>query len=89
MYFVDDNCIRCGFYECKECGYRFLSEIVMPKIPCPNCAADIDYEIGPDESMEELTDTAILLEVVEGNENVRRYDTLLSCAFVDNEDWID
>ena len=24
MYYVPDGTTRCGFYECKECGYRFL-----------------------------------------------------------------
>ena len=31
------------------------------EIPCPDCEAEIDYEIGPDESMEDILDTAQLL----------------------------
>ena len=34
---------------------------MMEKIPCPDCEAEIDYEIGPDESMEDILDTAQLL----------------------------
>ncbi len=28
----------------------------LEKIPCPDCEAEIDYEIGPDESMEDILD---------------------------------
>lgn len=35
---------------------------MMEKIPCPDCEAEIDYEIGPDESMEDILDTAQLSE---------------------------
>lgn len=47
------------------------------KNPCPYCEQDADMEIGPDESMEELTDTAELQEIVEG-ENVEKMDRLLA-----------
>ena len=40
----------------------------MSRIPCPDCAAEIDYEIGPDETMEDVVDTAVLLEKIEGEE---------------------
>ena len=49
MYYVPDGTKECGFYECKKCGNRFLSLQTMEKIPCPECEAEIDYEIGPDE----------------------------------------
>ena len=55
-------------YECKKCGNRFLSMQTMSRIPCPDCAAEIDYEIGPDETMEDVVDTAVLVEKIEGEE---------------------
>lgn len=54
MYYVPDVTKKCGYYECKKCGNRFLSLQMMEKIPCPDCEAEIDYEIGPDENMEDL-----------------------------------
>ena len=52
----------------------------MKKIACPDCESEIDYEIGPDESMENVIDTAELLEKIEGEEEVEKMDTLLSLA---------
>ena len=51
MYYVPEGTKTCGYYECKKCGNRFLSMQTMSRIPCPDCAAEIDYEIGPDETM--------------------------------------
>ena len=56
MYYVPDGTKECGFYECKKCGNRFLSLQTMKRIPCPDCEAEIDYEIGPDESLEDALD---------------------------------
>ena len=43
---------------------------------------------GPDESMEELTDTAELQEIVEG-ENVEKMDRLLSLAITGGDyEWL-
>ena len=56
MYYVPDGTKECGFYECKKCGNRFLSLQTMKRIPCPDCEAEIDYEIGPDESLEDVLD---------------------------------
>ena len=50
MYYVPDGTKTCGYYECKKCGNRFLSLQTMEKIPCPDCEAEVDYEIGPGES---------------------------------------
>lgn len=76
-------------YECKKCGYRFLSLQTMKKIACPDCESEIDYEIGPDESMENVIDTAELLEKIEGEEEVEKMDTLLSLAITGgDESWI-
>lgn len=67
----------------------FLSMQTMNKIPCPDCESEIDYEIGPDESMEDILDTAELLEKIEGGEEVEKMDTLLSLAITGgDESWI-
>lgn len=87
MYFVPDGTKKCGFYECKKCDYRFLSLETTEKIACPICEEDIDYEIGPDECLEDLLETAILQQVVEGDD-VERMDALLSVAYTDDESWI-
>ena len=61
----------------------------MSRITCPDCAAEIDYEIGPDETMEDVVDTAVLVEKIEGEEEVARMDALLSLAVTGgNFDWI-
>ena len=62
MYYVPDGTKECGYYECKKCGNRFLSMQTMKRIPCPDCEAEIDYEIGPDESLEDVLDTAELIQ---------------------------
>ena len=61
MYYVPDGTKTCGYYECKKCGNRFLSLQTMEKIPCPDCEAEVDYEIGPGESLEDVLDTAVML----------------------------
>ena len=82
MYYVPDGTTKCGFYECKSCKSRFLSLQTMKKIPCPYCEQDAD------ESMEELTDTAELQEIVEG-ENVEKMDRLLSLAITGGDyEWL-
>lgn len=89
MYYVPDGTKICGFYFCKKCEEKFLSLQTMKKIPCPSCEQDIDYEIGPDESIDDLLDTAELIEVVEGEENVEKMDGLLSLAITGGDyDWI-
>ena len=80
MYYVPDGTTKCGFYECKCCRSRFLSLQTMKKIPCPYCEQDSD--------MEELTDTAELQEIVEG-ENVEKMDRLLSLAITGGDyEWL-
>ena len=60
----------------------------MESIDCPICEADVDLEIGPDEDMSNIKDTAKLIEVLEG-EDVEKMDTLLSLAITGgNYDWI-
>ena len=62
----------------------------MKEFPmCPECEAEIDYEIGPDESLEDVLDTAVLLEKIEGSEEVEKMDALLSLAITGGDDsWI-
>ena len=79
MYYVPDGTEMCGFYECEEC----------PKLVCPYCGEQPDMEIGPDEEMPVAKETAKLLEVVEGAENVERMDALLSLAVTGGDyEWI-
>lgn len=89
MYYVPDGTKECGYYECKKCGNRFLSMQTMKKIPCPDCESEIDYEIGPDESLEDVLDTAELIEKIEGEEEVEKMDALLSLAVTGGDyNWI-
>lgn len=89
MYYVPDVTKTCGYYECKKCGNRFLSLQTMEKIPCPDCEAEVDYEIGPGESLEDVLDTAVLLQKIEGEEEVEKMDALLSLAITGGDfDWI-
>ena len=89
MYYVPDGTKECGYYQCEKCGNRFLSQQTMGKIPCPDCAAEIDYEIGPDESLEDVLDTAELIEKIEGEEEVAKMDALLSLALTGGDyNWI-
>ena len=55
-----------------------------------NCADFMnDMEIGPDEEMPVAKETAKLLEMVEGTENVERMDALLSLAVTGGDyEWI-
>ena len=77
MYYVPDGTKTCGYYECKKCGNRFLSLQTM------------DYEIGPGESLEDVLDTAVLLQRIEGEEEVEKMDALLSLAITGGDfDWI-
>lgn len=88
MYYVPDGTKKCGYFECEKCGEKFLSLQTMENIPCPYCEADRDLEIGPDEDMQEVQDTAKLIQVLEGEE-VEKMDGLLSLAITGgNYDWI-
>lgn len=88
MYYVPDGTKRCGYYECTGCGNKFLSLDMTEKLACPYCDEDIDLEIGPDEDMQALQETAKLIKVVEGEE-VEQLDMLLSLAITGgNYDWI-
>ncbi len=80
MYYVPDGTTLAGFYECKECANRFLSIQVGPSLVCPYCGEQPNMEIGPDEEMPVATETAKLISVVQGEEEVERMDALLSLA---------
>lgn len=89
MYYVPDDTEMCGFYECKECGSRFLSLKIGPQIVCPYCGEEPDMEIGPDEEMPVAKEDAKLLQVVRGAEEVERMDSLLSLAITGGDyNWI-
>ena len=76
MYYVPDGTKECGYYECKKCGNRFLSMQTMKRIPCP-------------ESLEDVLDTAELIQKIEGEEEVEKMDTLLSLALTGGDySWI-
>lgn len=88
MYYVPDGTKKCGFYECTQCRDRFLSIRLDSWIPCPNCEAEADPEIGPDEEMTVGGETAKLLQVVEGDE-VEKMDKLLSLAVTGGDyEWL-
>ena len=89
MYYVEDGTDRCGFYECDECGNRFLHVRIVPTMICPYCGQEADMEIGPDEENPGTTESAGLLEVISGKEEVERMDALLSLAVTGGDfDWI-
>ena len=73
----------------RNAATAFLSLQTMEKIPCPDCEAEVDYEIGPGESLEDVLDTAVLLQRIEGEEEVEKMDALLSLAITGGDfDWI-
>ena len=89
MYYVPDGTQLCGFYECRECEERFLNIKIMPKMICPYCGEMPDMEIGPDEEMKTAEENAVLLQTVEGVENVEKMDGLLSLAYTGGDyDWL-
>lgn len=88
MFYVPDGTTLCGFYECEECGNRFLDLKIGPKIVCPYCGEEPDMEIGPDDEMPQAAENAKLLQVVEG-EDVEKYDMLLSLAVTGGDyEWL-
>lgn len=90
MFFVPDNTEKCGFYECRECGARFLDLRIAPTLVCPYCGEEsFDMEIGPDDEMPEVREDAALVEMIVGEEEVERYDGLLSLAITGGDyEWL-
>lgn len=88
MYFVPDGTKLCGYYECEDCGMRFLSVVVAPYIVCPYCGEEVDMELGPDEEMAQAPEAAKLLQVVRDDE-VEMMDRLLSLALTGGDyNWL-
>ena len=88
MYYVPDDTQKCGFYECSECGSRFLDLRIAPTLVCPYCGEEVSMEIGPDEEMPKAKENAKLIQMLEG-EDVLKYDTLLSLAVTGGDyNWI-
>lgn len=88
MYYVPDGTMIAGFYECEDCGNRFLDTRVAPALVCPYCGEVPDMEIGPDDEMPVIREAARLLQMVEGEE-VEKYDTLLSLAITGGDyEWL-
>ena len=89
MYYVPDGTLICGFYECLDCGERFLDVRIAPTIICPYCGEEPDMEIGPDEEMPVAREAAKLLDVIEGVEEVERMDGLMSLAVTGGDyEWL-
>ena len=66
----------------------FFDIRIAPSIVCPYCGEEPDMEIGPNDDMPEVKESAKLLQVLEG-EDVEKYDTLLSLAITGgDEGWI-
>lgn len=89
MYYVPDGTNRCGYYECTECGSRFLDLKVIPAMVCPYCGEELDMEIGPDEEMPVIKEEAKLIRMLDGEEEIEKYDQLLSLAVTGGDyNWI-
>lgn len=89
MYYVPDGTTKCGYYECEDCGERFLSLHTEPSIICLGCGEELDWEIGLDEEMPTVRETAKLIQIVEGAEEVEKMDMLLSLAITGGDyEWI-
>ena len=66
--------VEVDFYHCRQ-WIQFLVRI--------------DYEIGPDETLEAAEDTAVLVEKITGEEEVEKMDSLLSLAITGGDyNWI-
>ena len=89
MYYVPDGTEQCGYYECSECGTRFLDLRIAPTLVCPYCGETPDMEIGHDEEMPQTIESARLIEMVRGAEEVDKMDALLSLAVTGGDfSWI-
>lgn len=89
MYYVPDGTEMCGYYECSECGNRFLSLQIGLQLVCPYCGEALDMEIGPDDEMPTVVENAKLLQVVRGAQEVEKMDALLSLAITGGDyNWL-
>jgi hypothetical protein len=89
MYYVPDGTEQCGYYECTECGSRFLDLRIAPSLVCPYCGKEPDMEIGPNDEMPTVNESAKLISMIRGLEEVEKMDTLLSLAVTGGDySWI-
>jgi hypothetical protein len=89
MYYVPDGTKQCGYYECTECGSRFLDLRIAPSLVCPYCGKEPDMEIGPNDEMPTVNESAKLISMIRGLEEVEKMDTLLSLAVTGGDySWI-
>lgn len=89
MYYVPDGTELCGYYECSDCDNRFLSLQVAPTLVCPYCGEEPNMEIGPDEEMPKIVESARLIKMIEGVEEVEKMDALLSLAITGGDyNWL-
>lgn len=89
MYYVPDGTELCGYYECSDCDSRFLSLKVAPTLVCPYCGEEPNMEIGPDEEMPKVIESAKLIKMIEGVEEVEKMDALLSLAITGGDyNWL-
>jgi hypothetical protein len=89
MYYVPDGTEQCGYYECTECGSRFLDLRIAPSLVCPYCGKEPDMEIGPNDEIPTVNESAKLISMIRGLEEVEKMDTLLSLAVTGGDySWI-
>ena len=89
MFYVPDGTKQCGYYECTECGNRFLDLRIGPQLVCPYCGEEPDMEIGPDEEVPVAAESAKLISMIRGSEEVEKMDMLLSLAVTGGDyEWI-
>lgn len=78
MYRMAQRCVDIMNVKNVETGFwRYRQE---PQLVCPYCGEEPDMEVGPDEEMPVAAESAKLIQVVKGAEEVERMDTLLSLA---------
>lgn len=62
---------------------------IAPTLVCPYCGEEADMEIGPDEEMPKVVESAKLIQMVRGAEEVEKMDKLLSLAVTGGDfNWI-
>ncbi|MCR4655214.1 MAG: hypothetical protein K5770_03170, partial [Lachnospiraceae bacterium] len=60
----------------------------VPELVCPYCGTAPDMEIGLDDDLPRIRESARLLQIIEGDD-VEKYDTLLSLALTGGDyGWI-
>ncbi len=78
MYRMAQRCVDIMNVKNVETGFwRYRQD---RSVVCPYCGEEPDMEVGPDEEMPVAAESAKLIQVVKGAEEVERMDTLLSLA---------